>query len=194
MEKNRIFIICGIVILVLLVILVMLPFIHRAPIAEQTNYPAGNRSPGELTPLSSISGIMLTDVKTGEHYRIGDIRGKPVLLFAFTTWCSICTAQQTEIASLYHRAPGLFVPVGIDIDPFENDAVLGEHLVKYNFPGRYSIAPEEMTASLVSEFGPDIIVPSLAPAVVICENGSATRLPRGIKSADVLEEAVRTRC
>jgi hypothetical protein len=57
--------------------------------------------------------------------------------------------------------------------------------------GLYAVAPQMMTTELVGQFGPDIISPPTAPIVLIPpDQASAELLPRGIKSADELEQAV----
>jgi len=79
--------------------------------------------------------VPLRDVSTHETYTIGQLAGKPVLLYTFTTWCSICTAQQEEIKKLEQAAPGSFVSVGIDIDPYENETIVRNHRSASNFGG-----------------------------------------------------------
>ena len=44
--------------------------------------------------------IELTDVATGETFKIGDFKGKPILLESFAVWCPTCLAQQKEVVSL----------------------------------------------------------------------------------------------
>ena len=138
--------------------------------------------------------VPLRDVSTHETYTIGQLAGKPVLLYTFTTWCSICTAQQEEIKKLEQAAPGSFVSVGIDIDPYENETIVRNHRSASNFGGLYSVAPPELTRLLVDEYGVGIITPSSAPMLLICRNGSVTPLERGVKSAKALDGAIRARC
>jgi hypothetical protein len=57
--------------------------------------------------------------------------------------------------------------------------------------GLYAVAPQTMTTELVGQFGPDIISPPTAPIVLVApDQRSAELLPRGIKSADELEQAL----
>jgi hypothetical protein len=91
-------------------------------------------------------------------------------------------------------SPGSFNAVGIDIDPYENEDVVRKHQSDNRFYGMYAVAPPEMTNELTNEFGVDIISPASAPVLLICSNGTVIRFDRGIKSAEVLAQAIRIRC
>ena len=69
-----------------------------------------------------------------------------------------------------------------------------KHQSDNRFYGLYSVAPQELTNDLVNEFGVGIITPASAPMLLICSNGTVTQLDRGIKSAEVLEQAIRMQC
>ena len=99
-----------------------------------------------------------------------------------------------EIKRLQALYPGSFTAVGIDIDPYENEAVVRKHQSDNRFYGLYAVAPAEMIKELTNEFGVDIISPASAPMVLICSNGTVTRLDRGVKSAEVLDQVIRVRC
>ncbi|MCU0630321.1 MAG: hypothetical protein MUF37_04115 [Methanoregulaceae archaeon] len=91
-------------------------------------------------------------------------------------------------------SPGSFTAVGIDIDPYENEAVVLKHQSGNGFTGLYAVSPPEMTKELTDEFGVGIISPASAPMVLICSNGSVTRLGSGVKSAEVLGQEILARC
>jgi len=69
-----------------------------------------------------------------------------------------------------------------------------KHQSDNRFYGLYAVAPPEMTYELTDEFGVDIITPASAPMLLICSNGTVIRLGLGVKSAEVLEQAIRMRC
>lgn len=194
MQKNTIFLVIGILIIALVAVL-LLVFFGGPPLENS----AALKSGAALSPDNNGNGndwneVPLRDVSTSRMFRVRDLAGKPVLLFSFTTWCSICTAQQNEIKRLQAVSPGSFTAVGIDIDPYENEALVRKHQSDNQFYGLYAVAPPEMTKKLMNEFGVEIISPASAPMVLICSNGTVTRLDRGIKSAEVLEQAIRMRC
>jgi hypothetical protein len=194
MQKNSLYLVIGILIIALVVVLLLFYLGVRLP----GNYAAMN---GSIAPswedngmLNGWNTIPLRDVSTSSIFRLRDLSGKPVLLFSFTTWCSICNAQQDEITRLHTMSPGSFTAVGIDIDPYENETVVRKHQSDHGFYGLYTVAPPEMTNGLTDEFGVGIITPSSAPVLLICSNGTVTQLDRGIKPAEVLGQAIRMQC
>ena len=133
--------------------------------------------------------ITLRDVTTGANFTVEDFRGVPVLIQTFTVWCPICTSQQQEVMRL--REGGVdFRFVALDIDPNEDEAIVRDHLARNNLSGYYAVAPLEMTASLIRDFGSDIITPSSAPVVLVCPAGDAIHLPSGVKEAASLKRAI----
>jgi cytochrome oxidase Cu insertion factor (SCO1/SenC/PrrC family) len=194
MQKNTIFLVIGILIIALVAVLLLVffwgpPMENSAALKPGAALSTDNNGNG-----NDWNEVPLRDVSTSRMFRVRDLAGKPVLLFSFTTWCSICTAQQNEIKRLQAVSPGSFTAVGIDIDPYENEALVRKHQSDNQFYGLYAVAPPEMTKKLMNEFGVEIISPASAPMVLICSNGTVTRLDRGVKSAEVLEQAIRMRC
>lgn len=194
MQKNTLFLVIGVLIIVLVAVLFTL-YQGTRPLENSAMITAGvAQSPVNESNVSDWKAIPLRDVSTSSIFTVRDLAGKPLLLFPFTTWCSICTAQQNEIKRLQVRSPGSFNAVGIDIDPYENDDVVRKHQSDNRYYGMYAVAPPEMTNELTNEFGVDIITPASAPVLLICSNGTVIRFDRGIKSAEVLAQAIRIRC
>jgi len=194
MQKNGLFLVIGVLIIALVVVLL---FLFQGVLPPKNPAPI-NGSPA-LSPdygmnVKEWNTIPLRDVSTSSTFRLRDLSGKPVLLFSFTTWCSICNAQQAEITRLHSMSPGSFTAVGIDIDPYENETVVRKHQSDHGFYGLYTVAPPEMTKELTDEYGVGIITPSSAPVLLICSNGTVTQLDRGIKSAEVLGQAIQLQC
>jgi cytochrome oxidase Cu insertion factor (SCO1/SenC/PrrC family) len=194
MQKNTPFLVIGVLIIVLVAVLFTL--IQGARPLEDSPVSTKNMivSPDNDSIKNTWKDVPLRDVSTASVFNVRELKGKPVLLFCFTTWCSICTAQQNEIKRLQALSPGSFTSLGIDVDPYENEDVVRRYQSDNGFPGVYAIAPPELTNELVNEFGMDIITPASAPMILICSNGTVTQLDRGIKSAGFLEQAIRTRC
>jgi cytochrome oxidase Cu insertion factor (SCO1/SenC/PrrC family) len=194
MQKNIFFMVTGALIVALVVILLLFSQGGQFQGNSATTKTAGPPSINEYGDVTDWKVVPLTDVSTSGIFRIRDLEGKPVLLFCFTTWCSICTAQQNEIKRLQTMSPDSFTAVGLDIDPYENEALLRKHQSDNRFNGLYAVAPQELTNQLTSEFGVDIVSPASAPMLLICSNGTVTKLGRGIKSAEVLQQAIQMRC
>jgi Redoxin len=194
MQKNIFFMVTGAFIIALVVLLVLfyqggLPQGNSATI--QT---VGAQSDDDNGVVTDWKVVPLNEVTTSSIFRVRDLEGRPVLLFCFTTWCSVCTAQQNEIKRLQTMSPDSFTAVGLDIDPYENEALVQKHKSDNRFNGLYAVAPQELTNQLTREFGVEIISPASAPMLLICTNGTVTKLDRGIKSAEVLQQAIQKRC
>ncbi|MDD1715558.1 MAG: redoxin domain-containing protein, partial [Methanolinea sp.] len=79
--------------------------------------------------------IPFQDVRTGETLTIGGFSGRPVILYAFTVSCPICTRQQKEITALKTTLGDQVEIVGLDIDPGENAETLKDHIAQNRFSG-----------------------------------------------------------
>jgi thiol-disulfide isomerase/thioredoxin len=130
----------------------------------------------------------LEDVNTQATFNISSLSDKPVLVYAFTISCPVCTRQQQEIALLRKDAGDTFYAVGLDIDPNEDAASLRDHVQKNGFYGYYALSPLEMTQSLLDEFGIEVITPASAPMILVLPDGTARKLPPNIKSAAYLRQ------
>ncbi|MDY6770282.1 MAG: redoxin family protein [Candidatus Nanohaloarchaea archaeon] len=137
--------------------------------------------------------VQLTDVRTGETFTIAGF-DRPVLLESFAVWCPTCTRQQEELKELHGQVGDDIVSVSIDIDPNEDAQKVRNHIERHGFDWRYVVAPAAFTRSLVDEFGRSILNAPLAPMVVVCPDGTAQRLPDGVKTASTLQDMVDQRC
>ncbi|MFQ5815689.1 MAG: hypothetical protein ACE5G7_04255, partial [Candidatus Hydrothermarchaeaceae archaeon] len=58
---------------------------------------------GEKRYVGDWADVELTDVATGERFRIRDFKGKPILVESFAVWCTTCLEQQRKIKELKER-------------------------------------------------------------------------------------------
>ncbi len=135
--------------------------------------------------------VELEDVESGETFTIAELE-KPVLVETFAVWCPTCLRQQREVEKLHGQYSG-FTSVSLDTDPNEDAAKVRQHLEKNGFGWRYAVAPTEMTAGLVQEFGSSIVNAPSAPMVIVCEDGTR-RLQNGVKSASTLQAELEEGC
>jgi thiol-disulfide isomerase/thioredoxin len=150
--------------------------------------------PGEETKSARPwMDIELTDVGTGDKFKISDFKGRPVLLESFAVWCPVCLKQQKIIKELKSRE-GTIVHVSLDTDPNEDEARVREHLKTYGFDWYFAVSPIELTNALMDDFGLGVINAPSSPVVLICEDQSARFLRSGVKSADELLLEVKTGC
>jgi thiol-disulfide isomerase/thioredoxin len=127
----------------------------------------------------------LTDVATGETFRIADLAGKVVIVETMAIWCSNCRAQQGDVVSALERLPADdVVYVVLDVDPNEDAASLADYRVDNGFEGRYAIAGSEVARALAAEFGDQFLNPPSTPMLIIGTDGTVTRTEFGHKSPD----------
>lgn len=138
--------------------------------------------------------VELEDVTTGKTFSISDFKGSVVIIETFAVWCPTCTKQQRELQKLHAEYGDKVVNVTLDVDPNESEEKVRSHVERNGFDWLYAVAPPEMTKSLIDQFGTVIVNAPSAPVVLICENGSARLLGRGVKSADKLSKEVKKEC
>jgi hypothetical protein len=135
----------------------------------------------------------LTDVRSDESFTIADFKGKVVLVETLAMWCSNCLKQQNQVLEL-HRIIGErddFVSLGLDIDPFEDAAMLKDYIRRNGFTWPYAVAPAEVSREIGNLYGDQFLNPPSTPMFIIDRHGQVHPLPFGIKSAGELMEALR---
>jgi len=129
----------------------------------------------------------LTDVNTGETFKISDFKGTPILLESFAVWCPTCTRQQQEIRKLHDEIGDSFISISLDTDPNENAAKVIDHTERNGFDWRYAISPSELTIALIDEFGVVFVNAPQAPMAFIDKDQNAELLRNGVKSSGELK-------
>ena len=134
----------------------------------------------------------LTNVNTGETFKISEFQDKVILVETIAVWCSNCLKQQQQVEALH----GLLgerddlVSVTLDIDPNENDAILKAHTDKNGFNWRYAVAPVEVAREIGQLYGGQFLNPPATPMLIIDRHGEAHPLPFGIKDAQTLADSL----
>ncbi|WP_342304828.1 redoxin family protein [Methanolobus sp. ZRKC5] len=139
----------------------------------------------------------LTDIATGETFRISDFKGSPVMLESFAVWCPTCLKQQKEVQTFRlteGNTSNNVVHISLDTDPNEDEEQVREYFENNGFDWYFAIAPPEMTRSMIDELGPQVVVAPSAPVVLICEDQSARLMARGVKSPEDLQEELDQGC
>jgi peroxiredoxin len=136
----------------------------------------------------------LTDVITGETFRISDFRGKKVLLESFAVWCPTCLAQQKQMSKVMEFEGEEIVHISLDTDPNEDAAKVKDHAERNNLNWYFAVSPKELTETLIDEFGLEIVSAPRAPVVLICEDGSSRMLRSGLKSAEDIHGEIEKGC
>jgi thiol-disulfide isomerase/thioredoxin len=139
--------------------------------------------------------LELSDVRTGEKFKISDFAGKPILLGTFAVWCPTCTKQQRRIKELHEEVGDSVISISLDTDPNEDAGIVLEHIEENGFDWRYAISPEAMTLTLVDEFTSSIVSAPSAPMILVCEDGSYRKLGGfGVRSVDKLKDEIAAGC
>ena len=114
----------------LVVVIVVVGSIFAGGCAQQTA-PAPAQ-PSIPTPTDKLApawmDVELTDVATGQTFKINDFKGKPVLLESFAVWCPTCLRQQREIKKVKEIAGDAIVHISLDTDPNEDADKVREHM------------------------------------------------------------------
>ena len=162
---------------------------------DDENQPDGDDQSNDAdTQTGSVwETTKLEDVLTGDSFAVADF-DRPVFLETFAVWCSTCRQQQHESATLHERVGDEVITVGLNVDPNEDADAVREHANEHGFDWYFSVAPPEVTRSLVDEFGESMANPPSAPVVLRCPDGTVQRLEDGVKSADTLEAALEDGC
>ncbi|SES86360.1 hypothetical protein SAMN04488587_1340 [Methanococcoides vulcani] len=147
----------------------------------------------EQTESVDWRDVELTDVRTGEVFRISDFEG-PVLVESFAVWCPTCLQQQKEMKKLILTEGETITHVSLDTDPNEDIEAVLDHVQRNDLDWYFAVAPTEMTEDLIDEFGVEVVNAPIAPVILICEDGDARLLGRGLKSAEELNDEVMEGC
>lgn len=142
--------------------------------------------------LPAWSNVELTDVNSGEGFRIADHQGQVVLVETLAVWCSNCLKQQKQVKAL-HEILGErddFVSVGLDIDLNEDAGKLRGHAERNEFDWVYAVATPEVAREIGQLYGNLFLNPPSTPMLIVDRSGQVHPLPFGIKSAADLQEAL----
>lgn len=137
-------------------------------------------------------GWELTDVNSGNTFRVSDEQGKVILVETMAVWCPNCLKQQQEVKQLLATLGPRddFVSLAIDIDPNEDVDMVTQYTQKNGFDWRYVVASDELINAISSEYGAQYLNPPSTPMLIIDKQGGAHTLPFGIKSAADLQAAL----
>ena len=147
-----------------------------------------------MEKVTSWKDVKLTDVRTGETFSISEFSGKPVLVESFAVWCPTCKEQQDEIRQLHNQVGDSIVSISLDTDPNEDKRRVLEHLDRHGYSWRYAVAPDELTQTLISEFGLSVVNAPSAPVVLVCEDQETRLLSTGVKSSQELQNEINGGC
>jgi len=154
----------------------------------------------EFTPTSQPAqtntpdwfNMELTDVQTGEIFRINDYAGKVILLETMAIWCPNCVVQANEVRNLHTALghPEDLISISLDVDINEDSASLKDYAYGYGFDWHFATAPILVARALGNLYTAQYLNPPLSPMMIIDRNGDVHHLEYGFKDSETLQKAV----
>lgn len=83
-------------------------------------------------PAVPAPDFKLTDTN-GKTVQLSALKGKPVVLAFWATWCHVCQEEIPKINAYFKRNPGKFVFVPVHIDPAVGTANIKRWAVDHNW-------------------------------------------------------------
>lgn len=148
-----------------------------------------NNSAQKQVERTDWKDFELKDINTGKYFRINDFKDKPVLLESFAVWCPSSIRQQRATKELHDELGESFVSISLDTDPNENEEKVKKHIERNGYAWKFANSPADLTRSLISQFGVDIVNAPQAPMILIC-NGQVRMLEKGVKSSEDLKKEI----
>jgi len=147
----------------------------------------------EATTVPDWFNVELTDVNTGETFRIADFKGKVVLIETMAVWCPTCARQAKEIQTMHEMLGERddFVSVTLDVDPNETEDILQAYTDQNGFDWKYAVSPHEVNRALGNLYSAQYLNPPVSPLLIIDRQGRVYGLPFGmVKEASNLKPTI----
>jgi cytochrome oxidase Cu insertion factor (SCO1/SenC/PrrC family) len=144
--------------------------------------------------MPSWFAVPMTDVNSGQQFKIQDFAGHVVLVDTMATWCPTCQGEMSQVQQVLDALgppKGDLVAVSLDVDPNEDAALLKKYTTTNHFGWRVAIAPTEVGHFLAGNYDPDYLNPPLQPMLIIDRKGQVWGLPFGVKSYISLEKTIQ---
>ncbi|WP_247002102.1 TlpA family protein disulfide reductase [Halosolutus gelatinilyticus] len=133
----------------------------------------------------------LTDVTSDEEFRVADF-DRPAIVHTFSRGCTACHAQQKQFADFYATAGDVEI-VDLTIDPNDDPEKIRTYASEDGFEWRFGTSTEDVTRSLIDDFGRDVTTSAASPVIVVCPNGGVYSLDK-VVDAGPLESVLDGNC
>ncbi|HUP04203.1 MAG TPA: TlpA disulfide reductase family protein [Bryobacteraceae bacterium] len=84
-----------------------------------------------LRAAEPAADLTLKD-STGHKVRLRDLRGKPVLLNFWATWCGPCNDEMPSLAAIEKQYSGRVAFIGASLDDSKTESKIAAFLTRYN--------------------------------------------------------------
>lgn len=177
------------------------------PSAAATSIPGGSSSPDAPAssapatpdPAAAAAAALasrpwaiaeLTDVETGQPFRIADFAGRTVFVESMAIWCTNCRQQQARFREALERLdPESVAYVVLTVEPSESAQDLARYKAERGFAGSYAVAGRDVAAALKDEFGAIVLSPPSVPLVVVAPDGTIDFRTGGESVDDIVATA-----
>ena len=155
---------------------------------------SGGGSGSTTTKAKSASWqeVELVDVD-GTSFSISDLKGKPVVVENFATWCSNCRKQlgDTQKAAAAAGTDAVFLALSVETDL---DAKTVANYAKENgfSDVRFAVMTPEMLGAMDDAYGKSALNPPTTPKIVVNAAGKAGELVTGFESPSEIADRLET--
>lgn len=130
--------------------------------------------------------VTITDTD-GAELTIADLKGKPVLVENFATWCSNCRKQlgDTQAAAAKAGDNAVFLALSVETDLAASD--VAKYASEHGFDDiRFAVMSPEMLAAMNDAYGNSALNPPSTPKITITADGTAGEMVTGFESPDTI--------
>src|SRR5687768_2445833 len=119
--------------------------------------PTGPRVVG-LNIGNIAPNFSLVDVRTNQPLQLASLRGKPVLINFWGTWCPPCRAEMPEMQKVYNKHKDEMVMIGVSMAPRDNPELVKGFVDNANYTwtfihdADYSVATQYVVNSVPSSY------------------------------------------
>jgi thiol-disulfide isomerase/thioredoxin len=105
---------------------------------QATDGATAGRATGGSPEVAPRAGALapdfeLVDVRTGQPVRLSGLRGKPVFINFWGTWCPPCRAEMPEMERLARKYGDQTTILGVSMAPRDTPDLVREFVDKYNY-------------------------------------------------------------
>ncbi len=120
-----------VVALVLVAALIAVTF-GLQPVTNGSGPVGGSTSTANSAYSTPWGTVQLTDVLSGNPFKLSDFKGKPILVEQMAIWCPLCAQQQDELQAVKQKLGDKVVIISVDIDSKETPQNLANYATSKN--------------------------------------------------------------
>ena len=140
--------------------------------------------------MPSWFDVQMTDVVTGNQFKVSDFTGRVILIDNMATWCPTCQGEMSQVQQIHKQYGADLVTISLDVDPNEDGALLKKYAAKNGFDWIIAVAPTAVGAFLSKNYDVQLLNPPLQPMMIIDKQGGVWGTPFGVKSAESLKKTI----